>query len=34
MLSINDLFLSESSKKLLNKWVKEDYKKKTFMYIW
>ena len=28
MLSINDFFLSESSKKLLNKWVKEDYKKK------
>ena len=28
MLSINDFFLSESSKKLLNKWIKEDYKKK------
>ena len=28
MLSLNDFFLSESSKKLLNKWIKEDYKKK------
>ena len=28
MSSFNDFFLSESSKKLLNKWIKEDYKKK------
>ena len=28
MLSLNDFFLPESSKKLLNKWIKEDYKKK------
>tara|TARA_B100000212_G_scaffold295755_1_gene238912 strand:- start:1103 stop:2302 length:1200 start_codon:yes stop_codon:yes gene_type:complete len=28
MLSINDFFLSESLKKLLNKWIKEDFKVK------
>ena len=28
MYSINDFFLSESSKKLLNKWITGDYKKK------
>ena len=28
MSFINDFFLSESSKKLLNKWITGDYKKK------
>ena len=28
MLSFNDFFIPESSKKLLKKWIKEDYKNK------
>ena len=28
MLTLNDFFLSESNKKFLQKWIKEDYKKK------
>ena len=28
MLTLNGFFLSESSKKFLNKWIKGDYKKK------
>ena len=33
MLSFNNFFLNESSKKLIKKWIKEDYKKNP-LCIW